>query len=780
MHLGLMRLADRARLATAGTLAMVVAGSLWSCPGLAQQTATGEQPAPDPASPPPIADDPTANSADASANPGDPLDIDPLAPLDQLPGMEVDWPDGGDIPAWPGEFAVEDVLPQGTQAADASDSAANDGVASTTDDIRDGLASAPAPAADDSLLADGSVEGATEAQSEDEAVARRAERQAERAQRRTERQALREIDDGDVNYRVTVNFLPSDALAELNQGGFRERFEALSTLERLSDDDANLAQVNRRARDDNDLLLNMLRVYGFYDGEVRNSVARIEGQQRVALNFDINTGPVYRLSSIDLAGLDAVGVNVPAAREAFAMKVGDPANADKIAAGRLGVLSHLLETGFPFAETGEPDLLIDHDLRSGALTVPVTPGGQYRFGGIIANDSGLFGSRHLQRIARFEQGDIFQASEVDDLRRAILATGLVSTVTLTPIAATDPDGTEPGLVDINVETVAAPLRTIAGAVGYGTGEGYRAEVSWEHRDFFPPEGLVRARAVGGTQEQLVNLVYRRNNFMKRDRVLTAQMLASNVDRNAFEARTFLVAASLERQTNLIFQKKWTWSVGAELVLSDERDSRARIVGGSRRTFFIAALPTSLTYDGSNDLLDPARGFRLGARVSPEYSLQSGSRGYARIQIDGSYYQPVADNIVMAARVRLGSTIGANRFDIAPSRRFYAGGGGSVRGYGFQRIGPRDGNDDPIGGNGLAEFALEARVRFGDFGVVPFFDAGNVYAGSTPDLSGMRYGAGIGVRYYSNFGPLRLDVGTPLNRQTGDSRIGIYISLGQSF
>ena len=72
------------------------------------------------------------------------------------------------------------------------------------------------------------------------------------------------------------------------------------------------------------------------------------------------------------------------------------------------------------------------------------------------------------------------------------------------------------------------------------------------------------------------------------------------------------------------------------------------------------------------------------------------------------------------------------------------------------------------------------MRFGDFGVVPFFDAGNVYAGSTPDLSGMRYGAGIGVRYYSNFGPLRLDVGTPLNRQTGDSRIGIYISLGQAF
>jgi len=759
-----MSLADRACLATAWTLALLAAGTAMPQSARAQAAAAdpaavaAEAAAPDLPAPPPQLDDP--------------LGIDPLAPLDQLPGMEVEWPDGGDVPPWPGEFAVEDTLPSETQTADASDSANPDSVATGADDVRDGLVASALPAAED--LADAPGDGA------DSAADRRAERQAEREQRRAERQALREIDDGDVRYQVVVNFVPSEDLKALDQGAFTSRFRALSTLERLADDDANLAQVNRRARDDRDLLDTMLHVYGFYDADVRNSVARIEGQERVALTFDITAGPLYTLSAIDLAGLDAVGVDVPAMRAAFGMKVGDPANSDTIVAGRLALLTGLLETGFPFAETGEPDLLVDHDQRSGALTLAVKPGGQYRFGGIVTDDDDLFGSRHLQRIARFDRGDIFQASDVDDLRRAILATGLVSTITLTPVAATPPAGSEPGTVDIAVDTVAAPLRTIAGAVGYGTGEGYRAEVSWEHRNFFPPEGLVRARAVGGTQEQLINLVYRRNNFMTRDRVLTAQVLASNINRDAFEARTFLVSASLERQTNLIFQKKWTWSVGGELVLTDERDGRSRIVGGSRRTFFIAALPTSLTYDGSDDLLDPGKGFRLGGRVSPEYSLQSGSQGYVRIQLDGSYYQPVSDRIVMAGRVRLGSTFGADRFDIAPSRRFYAGGGGSVRGFGFQRIGPRDGNDDPIGGNGLAEFSLEARVRFGDFGVVPFFDAGNVYANSVPDFSGLRYGAGIGVRYYSSFGPLRIDVATPLNRQTGDSRIGVYISLGQAF
>jgi len=770
-----MRLANPACLVKAWVLVMLALGVAPPNELRAQEAAdeavdeaaqiAAEQAAPPPDSPPgdPLAPDPLAD---------DPMEIDPLAPLDQLPGMEVDWPEGTDIPEWPGEFAVEDTPPTEAEAAgnaDNADSADTSAVATGADDLRDGLADAVAATESDPPNL---AEDANDA-------ARRAERQAEREDRREDRQALRALDDGDVRYNVSVNFLSADDLA-IDQDAFADRFRSLSTLERLAGDSANLAQVNRRARDDRDLLDSILRVYGYYDGDVQSNVAPIEGQERVALIFDITAGPLYRLSAIDLAGLDALGVDVPAMRTAFGLNVGDPANADKIVEGRVNLLTRLLETGFPFAGTGEPDLLIDHDARSGALTVPVTPGGQFRFGAIIATDEQLLGSRHLQRIARFDPGDIYQASQVEDLRRAILATGLVSTVSLTPVAATAPDGTEPGTVNVTVDTVAAPLRTIAGELGFGTGEGYRAEVSWEHRNVFPPEGLVRARAVGGTQEQLLNLVYRRNNFRNRDRVLTAQVLASNINRDAFDARTFLLSASLERQTNLIFQKKWTWSLGAELVLTDERDGRARVTGNARRTYFIAAAPVSLTYDGSDDLLDPSSGFRLGGRISPEYSLQSGSQGYARAQIDGSYYQPVSDKIVLAGRVRLGSIVGANRFDIAPSRRFYAGGGGSVRGYGFQRIGPRDGNDDPIGGNALAEFSLEARVRFGDFGVVPFLDAGNVYTQSYPDFSGMRYGAGIGVRYYSSFGPLRIDVGTPLNRRVGDSRIGIYISLGQAF
>jgi translocation and assembly module TamA len=125
---------------------------------------------------------------------------------------------------------------------------------------------------------------------------------------------------------------------------------------------------------------------------------------------------------------------------------------------------------------------------------------------------------------------------------------------------------------------------------------------------------------------------------------------------------------------------------------------------------------------------------------------------------------------------LGSTVDR----IAPSRRFYAGGGASVRGYGYQRIGPRDGDNDPIGGKSLAEFSLETRVRFGNFGVVPFIDAGNISTSFVPRFRDLRIGAGVGARYYSNFGPIRVDVGTPLNPQKGDAKIAVYVSLGQAF
>ena len=185
-------------------------------------------------------------------------------------------------------------------------------------------------------------------------------------------------------------------------------------------------------------------------------------------------------------------------------------------------------------------------------------------------------------------------------------------------------------------------------------------------------------------------------------------------------------------------------------------------------------------DRSDNLLNPSKGFRVTTLIQPEGSLSGSFSPYARVRIDASGYYPVTDSIVLAGRVRVGSIVGAARERLAPSRRFYAGGGGSVRGFGFQELGPKDPNNAPIGGRSVNELALEARYRFGNFGVVGFVDAGQVYRSSAPTFQNLRFGAGIGARYYTNFGPMRLDVATPIGRKPGEARVSVYVSIGQAF
>ena len=567
-----------------------------------------------------------------------------------------------------------------------------------------------------------------------------------------------------------------EGLDGLAAEGLVEQFNQLSTLEANRKDPANAAQIDRRAREDADLLAELLRAYGYYDAQVTTRVEAAAAAGAAQVTLEAQPGPQYHFAAVSLPGLDAAGADAPALREAFGIDPEEPVNAAAVTAGEAALRLELGRRGYAFADVGALDVAVDHATRTASLTLPVTPNGTRRFGRFVIEGRPLFSAGHIQTISRFEPGETLSTPMVDDLRRAIVATGLVSVVNIRPVAREGSD-----IVDLAVGLEPAPMRTIAGEAGYGTGEGVRLELSWEHRNLLPPEGAVRFRGVAGTQEQLVSATLRRNNFRKRDQVLTAQVAASHVERQAYDARTFLLGAGIERQTNIIWQKKWTWSLGAELIASDERDVDIASGTTRRRTFFIGALPATLSYDGSNDLLDPTRGYRLAGRFSPEASLQSGAFGYSRAQIDASFYQPVTPTVVIAGRTRLGTIFGAERDRIAPSRRFYAGGGGSVRGYGYQELGPRDPVfNDPIGGRSLAEFALEARVRVGNWGVVPFLDAGNIYTSPLPKITDLRFGAGLGVRYHTRFGPIRVDVGTPLDRQSGDSRVAVYVSLGQAF
>ncbi|MEA1073000.1 autotransporter assembly complex protein TamA [Sphingomonas sp. LY160] len=558
----------------------------------------------------------------------------------------------------------------------------------------------------------------------------------------------------------------------------REEFDKRSVLEAERKDDTNAAQIDRRARADAELLAEILRSQGYYDATVETLIQPSGGD--VSVELAAAPGARYTFQTVELPGLDqAAGAEATRLREAFAVKAGDPVVAQQVIDAGIALQVALGERGFATAKVGEQDIVVDHEQQVARLVLPVAPGPVGKFGQITVTGEPPFSARHVGLIARFRPGDRFEQSEVDDLRRALIATGLVASVEVTQVPRD-----EGRVIDLAVKLDPAPARTIAGEVGFGTGEGFRAEASWQHRNFFNPEGALTLRGVAGTQEQLASVSLRRANWRRRDQVLSAQALASHVDRDAYEARTISLSGGFERQSNFIWQKKWTWSLGAELIATKERDTIEATGEERRRTFFIAALPGSLGYDGTDDLLDPTKGFRLVGRVSPELSFQGGTFPYARAQFDASAYRSVSERVVAAGRIRLGTIVGATRDDVAPSRRFYAGGGGSVRGYGYQRLGPQDLNGDPIGGRSLAEFSLEARIRLssfgGNFGIVPFIDGGTLSTKPVPDMGNWQFGAGIGLRYYSSFGPIRIDVGTPLNPQANDSRIAVTVSLGQAF
>ena len=578
---------------------------------------------------------------------------------------------------------------------------------------------------------------------------------------------------GDIRYTVQVEGLGSVGDSEELLRAFRQQ----SALEAERKDPANAAQIGRRANADADLLTQLLRADGYYDAAVEPRTEKVGNALSVVLTAD--PGSQYHFASVDLPGLDSAGPGAARLRDRFAVKAGDPVVATDVIAAGVSLTTALGEQGYAGATLGDQDIEVNHQTHLATLVLPVNPGPVARFGSIHVSGRPAFSASHVALIARFKRGDPFQRSKLDDLRRALVATTLIANADIQVVPVQGGKA-----VDINVRLEPAPQHTIAGELGYGTAQGARLEVSWTDRNFFNPEGALTLRGIAGTNEQLLGVQVRRSNFAMRDQTLNLQFSASHQKYAAYTAKTVDLTAYIERQSNFIWHKKWTWSYGGEWLGTIERGVFSSALTKTTRRFLIAAVPLSLGYDGSDSLLDPTTGFRLSGRVSPEISFHGGHFSYGRAQFDASAYHPVGGRVVVAGRVRLGTIFGSSLFNVAPSRRLYAGGGGSVRGYGYQQLGPKDLDGDPIGGRGLAEFALEARVRLkqlgGNLGIVPFFDGGTLTSSARPDFRHWRTAVGLGVRYYSLFGPIRVDVGVPLNRQTGDGPFAVTVSLGQAF
>ena len=245
---------------------------------------------------------------------------------------------------------------------------------------------------------------------------------------------------GERRYRFELQGLDMAERAELIA-----RFTAGSTLKAGDDKPANIAQIDRRAREDANLLNELLRAEGYYDANVETAVDSTSGATLV-VKLIAEPGPLYRFSSVTVRGLESTGPKAAELRAAFSVDENDAVDADDVVLGQTDLTTLLKKEGFPFAKVGDPEVVVDHETQLATLTMDVEPGGQRNFGQILLSGNKLpFDAKHVSRIARFKPGDPYDQSKVDDLRRALIATGLVSQANVKPVP-----GASDMLADVSV------------------------------------------------------------------------------------------------------------------------------------------------------------------------------------------------------------------------------------------------------------------------------------------------------------------------------------------
>jgi translocation and assembly module TamA len=208
--------------------------------------------------------------------------------------------------------------------------------------------------------------------------------------------------------------------------------------------------------------------------------------------------------------------------------------------------------------------------------------------------------------------------------------------------------------------------------------------------------------------------------------------------------------------------------------------------GTDRTYELLAAPLTGIYDSTgltDPLSDPVKGGRATISITPTLALGSKTLLFAVMQASGSMYFDLSGDgrSVIATRALIGSIQGGSNFDLPPDQRLYAGGSSTVRGFRYQSIGPHFADGKPTGASSIDSVSLEFRQRlWSEYGVAAFVDAGQASANSIPFNGSVAVGAGLGARYYTTIGALRLDLAVPLTHVPNGDAFEIYISIGQAF
>lgn len=437
-----------------------------------------------------------------------------------------------------------------------------------------------------------------------------------------------------------------------------------------------------------------------------------------------------------------------------------------------------------YAKAREADREIIADHKTDRLDVVLTfdPGRRARFGPTEVRGESRVDPDFVRYMADFEEGKNFSAADVRAAEDRLAALGVFRMVRVEEAPEILPDGSLP----MSVEVQDARRRTIGFGATYSTFDGFGLEAYWMHRNLFGRAERLRfdasVQGLGEAKDPLdldysAGVTYTRPGSFDPDTNLVVGLLAQQRDYDTYRETSASARAGLVRS----FGRRLTGETFASV-------SRARFEDDfGTRDFLTFAVSGKGTYDRRDDALDPTRGYMIAAELQPFYEQQYRNAGL-RGTLEGRGYLGFGSEsrFVLAARGKLGTYLGPSIDESPPDQLFFAGGGGSIRGYSYRSIGidytEPDGDTVVGGGRGLVEGSVEFRARFGErFGGVAFADAGVVTRDAVPSIDDdLRVGVGIGARYYTAIGPLRVDLAVPLDPGPDDSSFGFYIGIGQAF
>ena len=517
-----------------------------------------------------------------------------------------------------------------------------------------------------------------------------------------------------------------------------------------------------------------LNARGYFAPNIQTIIETDDGFRPIVI-LDPGTRFTIGEIGIDYSGDRPGDAYSAAASASLTLNSGEIAIPGDVISQETLIITTLRDEGFPYANIVQRQVIGDKDNATLDVTYIVDAGPRVRFGNLIyKTDDIRTRQSYLDKLVTFEAGDVYDPDILGQFSGRLDETRLFSISNAH--LAEEPSGySETGeeIRDVVVTLKERKRNTLEAGVSLSTDKGFGVTSELTRRNVTNRGDFLTATLDVTSIEQSFDLQWRRPHQFGYGRTLVLNSSVSNEDTDAFTRQSFALGGGVEIRT----RNRIVYGFGTEGRLVSEEDDF-----GSR-DLQILSFYGNASIDRANSVLNATKGWKAEVRAEPSVSFGGDEAQFIQTTSQVRGYYPFNDDhsIVLAGRVRVGTVLGAEIETLPSTNRFFAGGGGSVRGYSYQGIGPRSPDNDPIGGRSLLETAIEARWRFmPNISAVGFVDAGSVSTGEVPNLSDLRAGAGVGVRYDTPAGPLRVDVAIPLDKTENDDPFHIYISLGQAF